>query len=114
MHAEARAMARNRGASIGKTLDGGDEVVTVVRVARIEVERRRVAQIALREESSENDQAMARPSLSSQPRQSAGRCDAIGGAKTGERAPAIHGQQRMLGRRDDLTTQRSANSIDHP
>src|SRR6266508_1992630 len=114
MHAVAAPVAGDGGARVVEPLDGAYELVTVPRVGRVEVQRARVTQVPLRDEVRQDDEAMAGPALVAQGRERAWRRDMIAGPEVNERAPPVHREQGVLGRRHDLTAERGMDTIDHP
>src|SRR5262245_3210245 len=97
VYAVAVSMAADGRSGVVESLDRTDELVTVLHIGRIEVERAGVAQVSFRDEPGEHDQLMPTPSRESQ-RGQRPRCgDMIAHAELAELPPSRDGEKRMFG-----------------
>src|SRR5215468_9961077 len=94
VYAVAVSMAADGRSGVVESLDRIDELVAVLHVGRVEVERAGVTQVPFRDEPGQHDQLMPAPLRASQRRQRPCRSDMIARAQLSERAPSRDGEKR--------------------
>src|SRR5262245_37373605 len=113
VYAVAVSMAADGRTGVVESLDRPDELVAVLHIGRIEVERAGVAQGPFRDEPGEHDQLMPTPSRASQ-RGQRPRCgDMIAQAELAELRPSRDGGNRGLGGGGDRPPEAGAQRVDH-
>src|SRR5262249_40601438 len=95
-------------------LDCDHEFVAMCRIGGVEVKRCRVTQVALGDETTENDELVPWPSLMSEGRKASRRGNVVALLEVPECAPALDRHERMLCSRRDLTTKHGTEAVNHP
>src|SRR5215813_4852260 len=98
MHAVAIPVASDRRAGVSEQTRCLHKFLAILRVGCIEIRSGRVTQIPLRNEICQNNQPVARPTSTFNWRECTNSSDMVVRTKLVERAPALHGEKRVLGR----------------
>src|SRR5262245_9080424 len=113
VYAVAVSMAANSRSGVVEPLYSTNELVAVLHIGRIEVERAGVAQVPFCDESGEHDQLMPAPSRAPQRGQRPRRSDMIAHAELAELPPSRDGEKRVFGGGGDPTAEAGAQPVDH-
>src|SRR5262245_8576481 len=113
VYAVTVSMAADGRSGVVESLDRTDELVAVLHIGRVEVERAGVAQVSFRDESAEYDQLMPVPLRAPQCRQRPRHSDMITRAQLPELVPSRDGEKRVLGGGRDLPAETSAQLVEH-